>query len=420
MSQSSIRLSSSGESGAAQLEFDTLLSVCRKLSELPLDELLNELLQQARRLVRAEAGTVYRLVGEDRLGFSCSQNDARPELGVTPSSNEANKTALKGKTIAIDNSSLAGYAANNKECLKIDDVYNLPPDAGYRFDGKYDTATGYRTKSMLVVPLLDQTEQPVGVLQLINHTGRTGLIDEFQTRDEQIAMALASMAAIGVRNAILMDDLRTMNDELRMAQLETVVRLATAAELRDDDTGQHIKRVSMYCETIARTLGFSEEKAYNLMCASPMHDIGKLGIPDSILTKPGKLTDEERLLMQSHTTEGAKILQNSPHALMRTAEVIARSHHERWDGKGYPNKVAGKEIPIEGRITAVADVYDALTSRRCYKPAFDTNKAYSIITEESGTQFDPKIVQAFVQAREEIEVIQETFGDKAEEANPVD
>ncbi|MEE9297063.1 MAG: HD domain-containing phosphohydrolase [Phycisphaerae bacterium] len=414
MSRSSISLSSSGGAETAQLEFDTLLSVCRKLSELPLDELLNELLQQARALVRAEAGTVYRVVQGNRLGFSCSQNDARPELGVTPSSSDASRTALKGKTIAIDNSSLAGYAANNRESLKIDDVYNLPDDVGFHFDGKYDSATGYRTRSMLVIPLLDQTEQPVGVLQLINHVGSGKVIDAFLARDEQIAMALASMAAIGVRNAILFDELRTKNDELRMAQLETVVRLATAAEVRDDDTGQHIKRVSMYCEIIARTLGFSEEKAYNIMCASPMHDIGKLGIPDSILTKPGKLTDEERRVMQTHTTEGAKILQNSPYPLMRTAEIIAQSHHERWDGKGYPDGESGQDIPIEGRITSVADVYDALTSRRCYKPPFDTNKAFQIISEERGKQFDPQVVDAFVSAREEIEVIQETFGDSAD------
>ncbi len=414
MANSSITLSSSGERASVELEFDALLDVCRKVSVLAPDPLLNELLLHARKFVRAEAGTVFRVAPGELLRFSCSQNDARPDLCVEPKPNEEGATGLKGMTIPIDNASLAGYAANNRQSLCIEDVYNLSADAAYCFSSQYDQATGYRTKSMLVIPMLDQNDHPVGVLQLINHTVQDGVIDAFSARDEQIAMALASMAAISVRNAILLDDVRSKNEELKLAQLETVMRLATAAELRDDDTGQHIKRVSMYCETISRRLGYSEEYAYNMMCASPMHDIGKLGIADSILTKPGALTDEERLAMQRHTTEGAKILADSPHPLMQAAERIAHSHHERWDGKGYPLGLAGEDIAVEGRITAVADVFDALTSRRCYKPPFTVAKAYAIITEESGTHFDPAVVDAFVTARDEIEIIHESFGDAIE------
>ncbi len=414
MSQSSLTLSSSGEPDSAQLEFDTLLDVCRKLSELQPGVLLNELLRYARALVRAEAGTVFRLAPGNMLHFACAQNDARPDLVVEPASPDQSRSELKTVTIPIDNSSLAGYTAKSREPLRLDDVYDLPDGADYHFSSKYDKSTGYRTRSMLVIPMLDQSEEPVGVLQLINHKATDGKISAFSEREEQIAMALASMAAISVRNAILIESVRHKNEQLKLAQLETVMRLATAAELRDDDTGQHIKRVSMYCETIARKLGYSEDFAYNLMCSSPMHDIGKLGIPDAILTKPGKLTDEERLAMQSHTTEGAKILSGSPHKLMQTAQRIAHSHHERWDGKGYPRGLAGEDIPIEGRITAVADVYDALTSRRCYKPPFTSDKAYEIIQEDAGTHFDARIVAAFVAARDDIEIIQETFRDKPE------
>jgi HD-GYP domain-containing protein (c-di-GMP phosphodiesterase class II) len=415
MSRSSITVNAAGKSDAVQLEFDTLLEVSRKLSVLPPDEMLNELLLQARKLVHAEAGTVYRVVSDNRLRFAFSQNDARPDLCVLPKAGDES-ASLKDITIPISNKSLAGYAANNREPLKIDDVYNIPESAAFKFDGKYDESTGYRTVSMLVIPLLDQDEKPVGVLQLINHISAESKPDIFSPRDEQIGMALASMAAISVRNATLVDALRHKNDALKLAQLETIMRLATAAELRDDDTGQHIKRVSMYCETIARRLGLSEEYTYNIMCAAPMHDIGKLGIPDAILTKPGKLTDDERTIMQTHTTEGAKILSGSSHQIMKIAERIAGNHHEKWDGTGYPNGLVGENIPLDGRITAVADVFDALTSKRCYKDAFSIDKAYSIIESSSGSHFDPSIVNAFVSARDEIEMIQETFSDRFEDA----
>ena len=191
MPHSSVTLSSGDDTTNVQLKFETLLDVCRKLSELPVDQLLAELLLQARHMVHAEAGTVYRVVDDRRLSFTCSQNDVRPDLCVAPNPDDGSKSpGLTGVTIPIDDSSLAGYVANNRNSLKIDDVYKIAGDAPYRFDGKFDESSGYRTRSMLVIPMLDQNEHTVGVLQLINHKTSEATVDAFSVHDEQIAFSL--------------------------------------------------------------------------------------------------------------------------------------------------------------------------------------------------------------------------------------
>lgn len=412
MSESSVVLSSADSSAAgAQLKFDTLLTVCAKLSEpRPVEELLHELLLQARRMARAEAGTVF-IVEEERLRFVCCQNDARPDLCVAPRRTDPTVSAgLKGVTLPMDHSSLAGYSARSGEALKIDDAYALAANTPFRFDRKYDESTGYRTRSLLVIPLLERSGQAVGVMQLINHLGKDGSFHAFSSRDQQIGLALASMAAISVRNAKL-------RDALQKSHLDTIMRLSTAAEFRDDDTGEHIKRVSLYCETLARRMGMAPQLLQLMLFASPMHDIGKLGVPDAILSKPGQLTPEERKIMQTHTLIGARILQQGGNELLAIAEKIARSHHERWDGTGYPDGLAGEAIPIEGRITAVADVFDALTSARVYKPAFEIDHAAGIIVDQRGRHFDPTLVDAFVMARDEIEAIYDAYRPTPEESH---
>jgi len=167
----------------------------------------------------------------------------------------------------------------------------------------------------------------------------------------------------------------------------------------------------MYCELIARAMEMPVEFCRKILFASPMHDLGKLGISDAVLKKPGKLTEEERQEMCDHTVMGAKILEGSTDELLQMAERIAITHHERWDGNGYPNKIAGEAIPIEGRITAVADVFDALTSARVYKPPFSLEKAYAIIEEETGAHFDPRVVEAFFRVRQSIEDIHGVYHD---------
>ncbi|HVZ94876.1 MAG TPA: HD domain-containing phosphohydrolase, partial [Phycisphaerales bacterium] len=232
--------------------------------------------------------------------------------------------------------------------------------------------------------------------------GGGGGIGPFGENDQHIAMALASMAAMVVRNAQL-------QAEVHRLHLDTIFRLANAAEFRDSDTGAHIQRVSLYCETIARQLGMPTEWCQQLLFAAPMHDVGKLGVADAVLNKPGPLTDEERKIMMGHTTIGAAILKGSENEVLQMAERIAMSHHEKWDGSGYPSGLRALEIPIEGRITAVADVYDALTSKRVYKPSMPNEKAFSIIQAGRGIHFDPQVVDAFIASREAIEDIQEAY-----------
>jgi putative two-component system response regulator len=180
------------------------------------------------------------------------------------------------------------------------------------------------------------------------------------------------------------------------AREETLVLLARSAEYRDDDTGEHTQRVGANAATLACSLGEGSEKAELLGLAAPLHDLGKLGIPDSILLKPGRLSPEEFGRMKAHTTIGASIMAGSDWAVLQMGERIALSHHERWDGTGYPNGIAGREIPLEARITTVVDVFDALTHSRPYKEAWPVAKAVAELERCAGTFFDPEVVAAFV------------------------
>ncbi len=183
--------------------------------------------------------------------------------------------------------------------------------------------------------------------------------------------------------------------QLEDSQVEIVYRLALTAEYRDDDTGQHCKRVADMAHAIAIQYGLAPDQAHLIRLAAPLHDIGKVGIPDAILRKPGKLTLEEFQEIQHHTDLGARILADSQCEVLRMAYVIALTHHERWDGRGYGQGLAGEDIPIAGRIVAVADVFDALTSERAYKKAWSVPEAIGEIIRCSGSQFDPSVVAAF-------------------------
>lgn len=203
-------------------------------------------------------------------------------------------------------------------------------------------------------------------------------------------------------------------EEIKNASLDTIHRLSMAAEFKDEDTGAHVKRMSNYASIVARKLGLDDTLVESILYAAPMHDIGKIGIPDHILLKPGKLTPEEWEIMKQHTTFGGRILEGSENEFIRLGETIARTHHEKWDGSGYPSGLKGHDIPMEGRIVAIADVFDALTSRRPYKEPFSIEKSFAIIREGRGTQFDPDVVDAFFDSKEEILTIKETYLDEHE------
>ncbi len=197
------------------------------------------------------------------------------------------------------------------------------------------------------------------------------------------------------RNVELEDAVRRRTAELELTNVEAVGRLARAAELRDGGTGEHIERMSRLCELVALELGQSEATAQLLRQAAVLHDVGKIGLPDRILNKPGRLTEEEVTVMRRHTTEGAALLDGSRSPLMALAEVVASTHHERWDGTGYPNGLVADEIPLPGRIAAVCDVFDALITERPYKRAWSLEEARAEITAQRGRHFDPAVVDAF-------------------------
>ena len=216
------------------------------------------------------------------------------------------------------------------------------------------------------------------------------------------------------------EELIKVNKTVNQSYKETIHRLAVASEYKDEDTGSHIKRISYYATTIAQELGLGGEFAETMFYASPMHDLGKIGIPDAILLKNGPLTDEEWKVMRSHTLKGAEMLNNSSSPYLIAAEEIAGSHHERWDGGGYPGGLTGEEIPISCRIMNIIDQYDALRSKRPYKKAFDHKTAYEILTVGDGRtspgHFDPDVLEAFKRREKAFNEIYNTHQD----TDPID
>lgn len=206
----------------------------------------------------------------------------------------------------------------------------------------------------------------------------------------------------------LLDNIRA-HRETYQAYLDTIRRLAIAAEYKDEDTADHIKRMSSYSTLLAQCLHLPPGEVELICNASPMHDVGKIGIPDHILLKPGGFDPEEWVVMKQHTVIGGYILQNSSSKLLQAGEVIALSHHEKWDGSGYPKGLAGENIPLWGRICAVADVFDALTSKRPYKEAFSNEKSLEIMKEKRGTHFEPKLVDLFMGNLSDVFEIQEKY-----------
>ena len=199
---------------------------------------------------------------------------------------------------------------------------------------------------------------------------------------------------------------------LRATRLQVIQRLGRAAEYKDNETGMHVMRMSHYAAVIARAYGLSEERIDLLLHAAPMHDIGKIGIPDSIMLKPGRLTDEEFSIMKTHPVIGAEILGDDDSDLISLAKVVSLTHHEKWDGSGYPNGLKGEAIPVEGRITAIADVFDALTSKRPYKEAWSIDTTMEYLNDQSGKHFEPKLVELLFQELTTILEIKEKFKDE--------
>lgn len=213
------------------------------------------------------------------------------------------------------------------------------------------------------------------------------------------------------QKTVLEDMVRVRTEELRRTRLQVVQRLGMAAEYRDEETGNHILRMSHICALLARAVGWSETGCELILNASPMHDIGKIGIPDAILLKPGKFEPHEWEIMKTHAAIGGKLLEGDDSILMRMAREIALTHHEKWDGSGYPDGLAGEAIPQAGRIAALADVFDALTSVRPYKKAWTVEAAVDMIRDNHGRHFDPSLVEVFLHELPGIAEIRERFSE---------
>ncbi len=348
--------------------------------------MLEMILTEARRLSGAEAGSLYVRHG-DHLEFVVAQNDAVDVSGLTD--------GLLDRTVSVGSDSLAGFTADTGRVINIPDAYRLTPGTPFRIDRDFDAATGYRTQSIIALPLKCPDGEVVGVLQLINRLSEPGAVVPFPCREDSPLLSLASMAAVSVQNALLME-------RLRQANLDTIIRLAVVAEFRDSATAEHIQRISHLSALTARAMRLDSQQVELIQCASPMHDIGKIGIPDSILLKPAALTPDERKIVETHTLIGAEILRNPANELMAMAHDIALYHHERWDGGGYPKRLKGEKIPLPARIVCLADVFDALATKRCYKDAYPMDKVVQIVRSEHGRHFDPRVADAFFGVFDEV------------------
>jgi HD-GYP domain-containing protein (c-di-GMP phosphodiesterase class II) len=383
-----------------------LLTISCEISQIKdIDFLLEKILVEARGFTNCDAGSIY-VREKDSLKFSYTQNDTM--LRRLPS---GSKLPYATFSVPISHSSIAGYVASTGTILNIPDVYSLDHSSPFSFNRSYDDKTGYRTGSMLTIPLKNFRGDSIGVLQLINAMDSGGNVIPFATEHEEFIVHFANSAAIAVERA-------------KMTR-EIILRMNKMAELRDPkETGPHVNRVASYAvilyESWAKKQGISQDEIDKnrdvLRMSAMLHDVGKVAISDMILKKPGRFTSDEFLVMKMHTVFGANLFSDIYSDFDEAACLVALNHHERWDGNGYPGYIdlltqeplpgygtegggargkKGDEIPLFGRIVALADVYDALSCRRCYKEAWDESDVLRTIREEAGRQFDPELVEVF-------------------------
>lgn len=289
--------------------------------------------------------------------------------------------------LPINGSSVAAIVAKTGHTVNMPDAYE-----DKRFSKELDLVTGFKTNALLAVPLKNKEGNVIGVFQLNNKEDNT----PFDKNDEGLLKLLASLASGYI-------EIATLYEEVKLSNLETIYRLAITAEYRDQhDTRLHLHNISKTCYFISKALGMDENEAETIKNAGMLHDIGKVAIPDNILLKPGKLTEEEYDKMKTHTFYGGKILEGAKSKILKVAHKMSLFHHEKYDGSGYPFGLKGSKIPIEARILSVADVFDALCMKRIYKKPWKISEAYKYMLANCGSEFDPEVIQAFKQAFHEI------------------
>ena len=368
-------------------------------SEHNLEKLLKLIVTSAVDITHSDAASLY-LKDNNRLKFVVTTNKTLEARW----GKQKFELQFKPYHIAITKESISGYVAVTGEIVNIPDVSSISGQP-YTFNKSFSEKNDYPTISLLTIPLINRQTEIIGVLQLLNKIADDGSFTTFDKYDEEVAISMGAQAAVALDNVRL-------NESLRKAHYDTLLLLSAANEFRDNETGHHVKRVSAYCGMLAEAMGLDSDFIQNITFASPLHDIGKIGIPDGILLKPGKLTDEEYTIMKNHTTIGAQILKDADTSVLTLAKELALSHHEKWDGSGYPAGLKNDDIPLSGRITAIADVFDALSNKRVYKPAFTMEQTFGIIKESTGTHFDPEIAKVFLKQEKEILRIFKAYQDK--------
>jgi len=291
--------------------------------------------------------------------------------------------------------------------------YRMPQMNGEQFIKSFRTKPHCDQIPIIVITIDGHKNTRYKCLQAGASDFLTRPIDEIEARARCLNLITMRNQQLALRSRAdqLEYEISKATKEIRAREKETIFRLARAGEYRDEDTGNHVIRMAKYCRTIAEQLGLEKDECEAIEMAAPMHDVGKIGISDTILGKQSGLTREEATQMHNHTRIGYQILQDSESKYIQLGADIALYHHERWDGKGYPFGVSGEEIPVAARLVAIADVYDALRSKRPYKEKWPMDKTIAYIEGESGKHFDPNCVNAFILCLDTIQKIERAFGD---------
>lgn len=403
-------------------KLDRLLLLGIELNQVnDLDILMERILTEARVFVNADAGSIYIRDG-NFLDFTYSQNDS-----LQKRLNKGEKLIYSTFRMEINEKSIAGYVAATGHPLNIPDAYQIEATKPYQFSKNFDETSCYVTRSILTIPLKTAKGDVLGILQIINAQAENKTVIPFTAKDEIMMTHFASTASVALERA-----------QMTRAILLRMIRMA---EMRDPkETGAHVNRVGGFAVEIyeqwARKHHYPQKEIDKnrdvLRMAAMLHDVGKVAISDEILKKPGKYTDAEFQSMKQHTILGAQLFLNRQSDFDDAAAQVALNHHERWDGNGYPGHIdivtgmplpgfslpdgrprgkKGEEIHIFGRIVALADVFDALSSERSYKAAWDEGKVLDTIDQNSGTHFDPELVDIFFSSIDMIRAIQTRYQD---------
>jgi response regulator RpfG family c-di-GMP phosphodiesterase len=393
-------------------DFENLKFILEKMESLQqikdVHNLLDNILIETRHFTNSDAGTIF-LVENNKLKFSYVQNDSIFSNDIL-----CNKYIYSNKEIDINQKSLAGYVAYTGQPLIIDDAYNIDKNVPYTFNTYFDQISSYKTQSILLVPLKTSKEKVVGVIELINAMDDKQKVRTFNNNDKLFVTQFAFYASNAIEKALMLRDM--------------VLRMINIAELRDpEETQEHVNRVGAYATEIYKKwadihqVPKSEVTNFNdlLKIGAMLHDVGKVGIADAILKKKSKLTAKEFEIIKQHTILGARLFEKSKSDWEIMAAEITLNHHEKWDGTGYPGKIdniyddkfnfgkgkKGAKIPLSARIVSLADIFDALSSRRTYKDPWDEDKVLYYIKSQAGKQLDPELVSIFFEIYPTIKAI---------------